>query len=100
MASNFKIAIHRNSDNLHLKLSGDFDGTSAHELINVLNKNSRGTTRVFIHTSCLKNIYDFGRNVFQKNLDLSNGGSAPLVFTGENAGQLAPELNRQCMVSS
>ena len=48
MASNFKILVHRNSDSLHLKLVGDFDGTSAHELLNSLTKNARGVRRVFI----------------------------------------------------
>jgi hypothetical protein len=36
MASNFKILVHRNSENLHLKLTGDFDGTSAQKLLNAL----------------------------------------------------------------
>jgi anti-anti-sigma regulatory factor len=100
MASNFKIAMHRNSENLHLKLIGDFDGTSAHELLNVLNKNCKGTSRVFIHTGSLKNIYDFGCNVFHKNLDLLNGRSVPLVFTGEKAGQLATGIHPYCSISS
>jgi anti-anti-sigma regulatory factor len=100
MASNFKIAMHRNSENLHLKLIGDFDGTSAHELLNVLHKNCKGTSRVFIHTGSLKNIYDFGCNVFHKNLDLLNGRSVPLVFTGEKAGQLATGIHPYCSISS
>jgi hypothetical protein len=33
MASNFGIAIDKNSGGLGLKLAGDFDGTSAYELI-------------------------------------------------------------------
>jgi hypothetical protein len=36
MASNFRIYCHQNKDNLHLKLMGDFDGSSAYELINTL----------------------------------------------------------------
>ncbi len=38
MASNFGISINRNSDNLHLKLFRNFDGISAHELLNALKK--------------------------------------------------------------
>jgi hypothetical protein len=48
MASNFRISTHRNSESLHLKLVGDFDGSSAFELINVLKKNWNGAYRVFI----------------------------------------------------
>ena len=96
MASNFRISIHRNSDNLHLKLIGDFDDSSALQLLNVLKENSNGTSRVIIHTSCLKNIHPFGRNVFQNNLEVKRGKSVPLVFTGEHATLLAPEGNKCC----
>lgn len=56
MASNFRISTHRSSESLHLKLVGDFDGSSAFELINVLKKNWNGAYRVFIHTDSLKDI--------------------------------------------
>ena len=96
MVSNFRISIHRNSDNLHLKLIGDFDGSSAYELLSVLKKSSKGSKRVIIHTSCLKDIHPFGRNVFQNNLEFKSGKLVPLVFTGEHATLLAPEGNKCC----
>ena len=89
MASNFKILIHRNSDNVHLKLMGDFDGSSAHELLNMLNKNCPNASRIFIHTSCVKSIVPFGRSVFRNNLHLLKGKPAHLVFTGEKASELS-----------
>ncbi len=91
MAHNFKISLNRNSNNLHVKLSGDFDGSSAHELLRVLRKNCRGTSRVIIHTSSLKHIHPFGRHVFRNNLDVINRQSVLLLYTGEKAIQLAPE---------
>ncbi len=91
MASNFKILVHRNSDNLHLKLLGDFDGSSAHQLLNALKKHCVGAFSVFIHTSGLKNIYPFGREMFQKNLhSLNNHFFGNLIFTGEDARKIAP----------
>jgi hypothetical protein len=36
MASNFQIFTFKTKNSLHLKLDGDFDGNSAHELINTL----------------------------------------------------------------
>ena len=90
MASNFKISIHRNSENLHLKLVGDFDGSSALELINVLKKNWNGAYRVFIHTENLKDIYPFGRHTFQQNLSDLSGHHSRILFAGDNAGQIAP----------
>jgi hypothetical protein len=36
MATNFKISSHRTESKLHLNLAGDFDGSSAFELLNML----------------------------------------------------------------
>jgi hypothetical protein len=36
MATNFQISVHRNSEKLHVKLTGDFDGTSGHGLLKTL----------------------------------------------------------------
>ena len=91
MASNFKISTHRNDNNLHLKLAGDFDGTSAHQLLKTLEKNRSGIARVFIHTSSLKQIHPIGRDVFHKSFDAMSGQNISLLFTGDNAVQLAPE---------
>ena len=90
MASNFKISIHRNSDSLHLKLIGDFDGSSACELLNVLKKSINGVFRVIIHTNSLKNIYPFGQDTFQKNLRDLKDRADRIIFTGEKAIQIAP----------
>ena len=98
MALNFRILIHRNSDNLHLKLLGDFDGSSAHEVLESLRKNYQGISKIFIHTNSLNEIHPFGRNVFHNNLDFVNGKSISLLFTGENAGQLAPKGSKLCGV--
>lgn len=93
MASTFRISVHRNSQTLHLKLLGDFDGSSAHQLLNILKRNSNGVERVFIHTDCLRNIHPFGQDVFQDNFDILKGQTVPFLFTGEHASQLAPEKN-------
>ena len=87
MATNFKIGTHRNDENLHLKLKGDFDGTSAHELLDVVRKSAARTSRIFIHTGSLRDIHPFGLTVFRSNLDVLRGQFAELVFTGEKASQ-------------
>jgi len=94
MASNFRIFVHRNSDSLHLKLAGDFDGTSAFELLDMVKKNGAGLRKVFIHTSSLKTIYPFGLQVFEKSLSELKGSSFQLLFTGEHAQQIAPTGGR------
>jgi hypothetical protein len=98
MAMNFKIFVHRNCENVHLKLTGDFDGSSAYELLDVMRRNSFRASRVFIHTESLKQIEPFGREVFRNNLNAVKTTSLRLLFTGNNARQLAPEESQICSV--
>jgi len=91
MATNFKIATYRNSDNLHLKLIGDFDGSSACELLRLMKKGSRDFRRVFVHTNSLRTVYPFGRDIFQRNLFHLKGRSVHIMFTGENWDQISPK---------
>ena len=93
MAANFRICSHRNSDNLHLKLTGDFDGTSAFELLNTLKRSQNQVRKFFIHTDSLSSIKPFGMNVFQKNCAVKNL-SASLTFTGKQGKKLAPAGSR------
>jgi anti-anti-sigma regulatory factor len=90
MAPNFKIFSHKNSDNLHLKLMGDFDGSSAYELIHTLEKYHDNTGRVFIHTCALSSVHPFGLNIFQKNGSIKKL-SQSLTFTGEYGATIAPQ---------
>lgn len=95
MASNFQILVHRNSENLHVKLLGDFDGSSAHQLINTLKSNSHDALCIFIHTSNLRQVHPFGRDMFQSNLhQLNNKFFGSIVYTGKHAPEIAPENSR------
>ena len=94
MASNFRIYVQRNSNDLHIKLEGDFDGTSAHQLLNVMKENQPGVTKIFVDTSLLDYIYPFGRDVFHNNLKAVDVQRISLLFTGESALQPAQEGNR------
>jgi hypothetical protein len=94
MASNFGIAIDKNSDGFGLKLAGDFDATSAYELIYAIKKLPEHTVKVHIYTNGLKNIYPFGLDVFHKFMRSLNGQSAKIVFTGNNAAQLSVRNSR------
>jgi len=94
MAANFRIAIHRVSAGLELKLAGDFDGTSACELLNVLKEKCDGVDRVLVNTNRLRRIYPFGLDTFQNNLYRLKKKAIRLVFTGKKGMSLAPERNR------
>ena len=91
MASNFRIVTHRNSDTLHLKLMGDFDGTSAFELLDALKRNCIGASRAIIHTSSLTGVHPFGKDVFQNRFSEVSNRFAQILFTGENASQVSPD---------
>lgn len=67
MASNFQLMSYRNKNSLHLQLYGDFDGNSAHELINTLTRNGKEFNQIFIDTNDLDKLYPFGVDVFQNN---------------------------------
>ncbi|MBI5581777.1 MAG: hypothetical protein HY895_21695 [Deltaproteobacteria bacterium] len=97
MASNFEIAIDKNSDGFGLKLEGDFDATSAYELIHAIKKLPENTRKISIHTNGLKNIYPFGLNVFCRLMSSLNGQSAKIVFKGNNASRLT--LGNACLTS-
>jgi hypothetical protein len=89
MAANFKILVHHSSESLHLKLVGDFDSTSAYEVINAMMENGR-SHRIFIHTACLKEIHPFGKAILEKNLPMFKNQHIKIIFTGEHAAQFSP----------
>ncbi len=89
MASNFEITIDKTSDGFGLKLTGDFDATSAYELIYAIKKLPEKARRLDIYTNDLKNINPFGLDVFHRCIKLSGINSAKIVFNGKYALQLS-----------
>ena len=84
MAQNFKIFLHKNESNVHIKLKGDFDGSSAQELCNVLEKHLNDENKVFINTSGLSEIHPFGLNIFNKMYTQKICISYNITFTGNH----------------
>lgn len=84
MASNFQLFHLKNQDSLHLQMYGDFDGTSAYELINTLQRQYRDYLSVCIDTNELDKIHTFGIEVFQKNLNMSVKNNKNLSFIGKH----------------
>lgn len=86
MARNFHMFTHKTTDTLHIKLSGDFDGSSASELANFLANNQSKYYQIFINTKDLKSIYPFGVDVLRHSLaDIKEQG-AGMIFIGKNFG--------------
>ena len=95
MASNFKILSRRSCDKLYLKLMGDFDGTSAHEVINAMRENAWAEC-IFIHTTDIKGIDPFGKAIFERNLPVFEKLHTKIIFTGKHAGQFVSDVAALC----
>lgn len=91
MASKFDISVHRSGSSTNFRLKGDFDASSANRLLQVLQDNRRGVTIAVIETADLENVYPSGRDLFRKNVHALEDFCYRLVFSGENARQLAPD---------
>ncbi len=92
MKDKFKIFKHRHSDNLHLRLTGEFNDISVCELIDVLKDNYHEVMNVFIHTSNLNTVSasDIARDVFSRNIRSMNDNRFSIQFTGGCESQLVP----------
>ena len=83
MAKNFRIiSTEKNNHLVRLQLLGDFDGTSAHELINALHKYLASYPKVAIDTEGLKSVNAFGLDVFSIRLKLLRRPHVRIVFNG------------------
>jgi hypothetical protein len=89
MASNFHIFSRETRDRLHIKLEGDFDGSSAYELLETLKKYGSVFYQIIIDTNGLKTIYPFGVEVFQKKLGTFDQEFNNLIFIGANGHKIA-----------
>ena len=89
MASNFEITVDKSSDRFGLKLAGDFDGTSAYELIYAIKKFPKDIRQLHIYTNDLKKIHPFGLDVFYAIMGSLNGQSTNIIFDGKYALQLS-----------
>jgi hypothetical protein len=90
MASNFGITVDKASDGFGLKLAGDFDATSAYELIYAIKKLPEDNVRIRICTDGLKALQPLGLDVFHRFTSSLIGQSARMAFAGKHASRLAP----------
>ena len=86
MSRNFKIETHYDSNAIHLRLAGDFDGSSACELLHRLNVLARDAKRVIVDTGALTTVNDFGRGIFERRFNDNIKGPCQIVLDG---GKLA-----------
>ena len=92
MAKNFRIYAKEDSNqSLAVQLFGDFDASSACELINLLDKNVKLSEKVAIDTDGLKTINAFGLDVFLPQMSRLNNTWADIEVTGRFSGAFREE---------
>ena len=83
MALNFRIASKElNNQCTALKLFGDFDGSSAWELINLLDENTRKAKKIAINTDGLRAIHAFGLDIFRPKMSKLKKTQVNIQVTG------------------
>ena len=89
MALNFEITVDKCCHGFSLELTGDFDTTSAYELIYAIKKLPEETRMISLYTDGLKNIHQIGLDVFHRFIQSSGTNSGKILFTGKHASQLS-----------
>jgi stage II sporulation protein AA (anti-sigma F factor antagonist) len=83
MAKNFRICRREKGNRtLDIKLFGDFDASSACELIHVLNESADRATKMAIDTDGLRNINVFGLDVLLPRLSGLANNRSDIEITG------------------
>jgi anti-anti-sigma factor len=84
MAKNFRMLSDKKNKHLvRIQLQGDFDGTSAHELANLLDTYSTSYPKVAIDTEGLNSIHSHGITVFIVRMKLMRKSWAGIAYTGK-----------------
>ncbi len=99
MSRNFHVQCKKSNGNLHLMPKGDFDGTSAWELIHFMRDKYDGKGRVFIDTNHLKKMHGFGCSTFRCRFQQGGVPTHCLFFKGENGFKMAPDGSKVLVVS-
>jgi anti-anti-sigma regulatory factor len=91
MKSNFSLKSRKTDQNLYINISGCFDGSSAWELINTINRKHDKNGKVYIDTNNIREVAQFGKNVLATNVDKAAVKPKNLFFTGRYYKYLMPE---------
>jgi anti-anti-sigma regulatory factor len=73
---------------MHLTLIGDFDGSSAYQLIDKLKEYCIQSDHVIIDTDALREIHTFGLNILSYHMLKLKGSLSNITFVGEYADMM------------
>lgn len=92
VAKNFRVSTKKNGDkSLAFQLFGDFDASSACELINLLDESVAKSTKVAIDTDGLRNVNRFGLDVLLPRITRLNNTRVDIEVTGRFRGVFQDE---------
>ncbi|MBP7867810.1 MAG: hypothetical protein KA419_17915 [Acidobacteria bacterium] len=91
MAANFRILARQDHGEVCVSLAGDFDGSSACELVNFLQDTAPGHPHLTVDTRGLGVVHPFGVQVFQNRRGMLNPSAPRIALTGRHAETLWPE---------
>ena len=95
MARNFRIcAIEKSDKALSLRLFGCFDGSSACELIDILDRCAKKTGKVAIDTNGLRTVNDFGIRVFHTRFYAVGTSRKKITVVGRFRGAFQKDEDR------
>lgn len=82
MSANFRIKSYKVNEELHIELSGDFDGSSAWELVNMIMLRDNRNGRIIINVQKLGEVIPFGSALFKNLIDSRFLPADRMVFEG------------------
>lgn len=69
MATNFRVdVIDKYATGLFLRVMGDFDGSSAYRLTNLIHAEGKNPGNIIVDTDGLKEVHPFGLDIFKHNI--------------------------------
>ena len=80
----------RDRERLNIELVGCFDDDSALKLVDLLKRNSKSTSVVFVQTDRITEFHPSGLTSFHHGLSILRDFCYRLVFIGKEANKLAP----------
>lgn len=91
MSAKFQLEFRQSNGNLFIDAAGDFDGHSAWELMNAINRKYAGQGRVFVNTERIEDVTPFGQGLFHDLMAKSVLPKDRLFLKGEKGFEIGPD---------
>jgi hypothetical protein len=67
MASNFRAHVYTNKETLYVRFMGDFDASSAFEMMEAIEAQYEQFEKIIIDTSGISSIYSYSKSTFERD---------------------------------